>query len=180
MCSQCCKIPPPASLLHWRKPGRLSAVCSVVTVWCYPRTRTVNDSAPRLSQVAWQRKLSWLSAIVPAVCLVHDIQYSSSINQMLLSGSSEFKGERGVPPFPLVIAVEWLLTLSFFIKSTIAGFVWKRLLLQNALSCIAEATVVIKIALIIWVIFWTETSDAKPPLLNALQPFVWQLGVCWG
>lgn len=99
---------------------------------------------------------------------------------MLLSGSSEFKGERGVPPFPLVTAVEWLLTLSFFTKSTIAGFVWKKLLLQNALSCIAEATVVIKIALIIWVIFWSETSDAKPPLLNALEPFVWQLGVCWG
>lgn len=39
---------------------------------------------------------------------------------------------------------------------------------------------VIKIALIMWIIFWTETLYGKPLLLNAPEPFTWQLGTRWG
>lgn len=98
---------------------------------------------------------------------------------MLISSSGKFKGEKGLPPFSLVISVEWLIT-PCFIKSSIGGFGQKKLVLKNTWRCIAEATVVVKVALIIWIIFWTETSDAKPLLLNALEPFTWHLGISWG
>lgn len=98
---------------------------------------------------------------------------------MLLSSSSEFKGEKGVPPLSLVISVGWLVTHSP-LNPALVDLARRSYYQKNALCCIAAATMVIKIALIVWIIFWTEPSDAKPLLLNAPEPFAWQLGTCWG
>lgn len=70
--------------------------------------------------------------------------------------------------FCLVVSVEWLVTFSPLNPM----FGQKNLLLKH----FAEAIVVIKIALIIWIIFWTETSL----LLNSPEPFTWQPGIPWG
>lgn len=85
---------------------------------------------------------------------------------MLFSISGKFNRERGCSPVLSSGSVEWLVTFSLL--NPVFGR--KNLLLK----CFAEATMVIKIALIIWIIFWTETSL----LLNSPEPFSWaSLGV---
>lgn len=86
------------------------------------------------------------------------------------------RGREGCP-CSLVIAVEWLVTLSP-LNPALVHLARKSCYLKT-LRCIAEPTVITKISLIIQIIFWTETCDAKPLLLNAPEPFTWQPGVSW-
>lgn len=64
---------------------------------------------------------------------------------MLLSNASEFKGEERVAPIPSDDTCR-AVSYPFSVKSSIGGCSQQKLLLKPTLSCIAEATVVIKIA----------------------------------
>lgn len=83
---------------------------------------------------------------LPLSPLLPDTQHcSSSVSQVLLAG---FKGEEGLPPWRRA-------GYSFSIKSSVGGFA-RKVLLKTSQSCAAEATVVIKITLIMWIICWSE------------------------
>lgn len=73
-----------------------------------------------------------------------------------------FKGEKGLPPCRRA-------GYSFPIKSSVGGFAQKKLLLKTTLSCAAEAAVVIKTTLIMWIISWSEPQLQSHFVLRLLR-----------